>query len=116
MMSTSPLSTQVTDTARGCPADGMPVALERRAAHEWTHIGGAVTDERGYAEDLLGEQEELTPGTYRLTFDAGTYFAANAMQGLYPVIRVVFDVGQDGERYHLPLLLSPHGYSTFRAY
>ena len=54
------------------------------------------------------------PGTYRLTFDAGTYFAANNLQGLYPVIRVVFDVTRDDDHYHLPLQLSPHGYSTYR--
>lgn len=112
----STLSTQVTDTAKGCPADGMPVALERRTAHEWTHIGGTVTDEYGRADDLLFNQTPLTPGTYRLTFDAGTYFAANGVQSIYPVIRVVFDVTDDQEHYHMPLLISPHGYSTYRGF
>lgn len=111
----STLSTQVIDTARGGAADGMPVALEQRTAHEWTHIGGTVTDEQGRADDLLDDsRKDLEPGTYRLTFDAGTYFAANNMQGLYPVIRVVFDVTREDDHYHLPLQLSPHGYSTYR--
>lgn len=109
----SNVTTQVFDTTRGQPADGLPVALERHDGQAWKHVGGAVTNDSGLTPDLM-LAGELARGTYRLTFDTGTYFAANDMTGFYPVIRIVFEVAQDHEHHHLPLMLSPYGYSTHR--
>jgi len=106
------LTTQVFDTTQGRFADGLPVALEQHTGEAWEHIGGGVTEEDGSIDGLLPEGEDLERGTYRLTFDTGTYFAANALSSPLPVVRVVFEVARDGERLHLPLALSPHGYST----
>lgn len=108
----SKLSTRVFDTARGRPADGLPVALERHTGEDWRHLAGDVTGEDGRVEDLLPPGAELERGTYRLTFDTGTYFAANDMAGIYPVIRVVFEIQRDGVEHHVPLQLSPYGYAT----
>lgn len=108
------ITTQVIDTTRGTPADGIPVALEHRASHDWEHIGGGTTDEEGRVEDL-GHPDggELPAGVYRLTFDTGTYFAANEIDGLFPVVRVVFEVKSSTPSYHLPLVLGANSYSTY---
>lgn len=110
----STLSTQVIDTSRGMPAEGLPVALERHDGDHWVHLTGTTTNEDGGITDLLPDDSPLKRGTYRLTFDTGTYFAANAETSFYPVVRVVFEVQQTDEHHHLPLMLSPYGYSTYR--
>jgi 5-hydroxyisourate hydrolase len=108
------VTTQVIDTARGMPADGLHVALEHRGAQGWAHVSGGTTDDAGQVEDLVPAGRELGEGVYRLTFDTGTYFAANELDGIYPVVRVVFEVRGEDTRYHLPLILGLTGYSTFR--
>lgn len=110
----STLSTQVIDTSRGGPVDGLPVALERHDGELWRHLTGTSTDEEGRIEDLLPDGTPLTRGTYRLTYDTGTYFTANEQPAFYPVIRIVFEVQDDHEHHHIPLLLGPYGYSTCR--
>jgi 5-hydroxyisourate hydrolase len=108
------ITTQVIDTTRGTPADGIPVALEHRGAHGWEHIGGGTTDEQGRVEDL-GHPDggpDLPEGVYQLTFDTGTYYAANEIDGIFPVVRVVFEVKSDTS-YHLPLVLGAHSYTTY---
>ena len=109
------ITTQVTDTTRGAPADGIPVALEHRGAHGWEHVGGSTTDELGRAEDMAHPNgpQELAPGIYRLTFDTGTYFAANEIDGLFPVVRVGFEVKEGASSYHLPLVLGANSYTTY---
>ncbi len=110
----STLSTQVIDTSRGIPAEGLPVALERHDGEQWVHLTGATTDDDGNIPDLLPDETSLERGTYRLTFDTGTYFAANAEVSFYPVVRIVFEVQHTDEHHHLPLMLSSYGYSTYR--
>jgi 5-hydroxyisourate hydrolase len=107
----SSVSTHVLDTARGRPASGVQVWLEREKENEvWVEVASGVTDNDGRVKDLLPQGE---PGNYRLVFDTGSYFAAMGTRTFYPSIRVVFTVESD-EHYHVPLLLSPHGYSTYR--
>ena len=109
------ISTHVLDTARGAPAKDMSVHLERHeSSGEWRIVGAGRTDQDGRCNELLPDGEKLLPGVYRLAFDTASYFAALGAHGLYPIVQVTFSV-RDGEtHFHIPLLLSPHGYTTYR--
>ena len=107
----SGITTHVLDTARGCPAAGVPVLLERAVDADWTAIGRGTTDADGRANDLTSAPQE---GRYRLTFDTGAYFRATGQEGFYPEVSVTFAVQSGQDHYHVPLLLSPFGYSTYR--
>ena len=111
----SGITTHVLDTARGRPAAGVPIVLEvKDAGGEWREIGRGETDADGRAKALLHEGFALAEGQYRLTFDTETYFAAGGAQGFYTEVVVSFVVRDAGAHYHVPLLLSPYGYSTYR--
>lgn len=111
----SRISTHVLDTARGKPAAGVPVRLERQdSSGKWMRVGSARTDQDGRCGELLPEGETLREGIYRLAFDTDSYFAASNEQGLYPVVEVTFRVRNGESRFHIPLLLSPNGYTTYR--
>ncbi len=109
----SSISTHVLDLARGGPAPGVPVVLERLEGEAWVPVTRGVTDADGRVKDLVPRGGEAT-GTYRLTFETGAYFAAIGTRGFYPFVPVVFHVPAPGEHYHVPLLLGPYGYSTYR--
>ncbi len=104
----SAITTHVLDTARGVPAVGVPVRLERMDAAGCTEIARASTDASGRASEL--GPALIEPGTYRLVFDTGAYASAT----FFPEVTVTFTVADDGGHYHVPLLLSPFGYSTYR--
>jgi 5-hydroxyisourate hydrolase len=104
----SGITTHVLDTSRGRPAEGVPVLLERAIDSGWEPAGRGTTDADGRVSELL--VSPLEPGRYRLTFDTGSYLEA----GFYPEVSVTFVVGHGEEHYHVPLLLSPFGYSTYR--
>jgi 5-hydroxyisourate hydrolase len=108
----SGISTHVLDTSRGRPAEGVPVRLERRQDGGWRALGSSRTDRDGRARDLVPGSAET--GTYRLTFDTAAYFASAGVEGFYPVVEVVFEVRDPAQNHHVPLLLSPFGYSTYR--
>lgn len=110
----STISTHILDTARGRPAPGVPLTLERRDGDAWTRIGGGTTNDDGRVRTLLDEGNTLDPGTYRMTFDTDAYFRAQRILGFYPVVYVIFTIQAADEHYHVPLLLSPYGYSTYR--
>jgi 5-hydroxyisourate hydrolase len=105
----SAITTHVLDTARGRPAAGVAVALERGG----TVLARGATDPDGRLRDLLPDGP-LEPGRYRLVFDTEGYFAAEGTEAFYPEVSVVFRVREGGEHFHVPLLLSPFGYSTYR--
>jgi 5-hydroxyisourate hydrolase len=106
----STLSTHVLDTANGRPAAGVAVTLERQDGAAWEAVGAGVTDADGRVRDLLPAGSTLSQGDWRLTFDTGAYFSA----GFYPQVTVVFRVADAGQHHHVPLLLSPYGYATYR--
>ena len=108
------ITTHVLDTARGTPAAGVTVILEMRQASEWSPIGRGVTDASGRLMTLT-EDRPLAPGTYRLTFDIATYHRDQGVtKPFFPEVRIAFNVRDIKEHYHVPLLLSPYGYSTYR--
>lgn len=104
----------VLDTTTGKPAAGVPVRLQRaRRAGDWADLADGVTDAEGCIPSLLPESEILPAGDYRLLYDTRRYFETQGVRSLYP--RICIEVTIDrSERYVLPLLLSPHGYSTYR--
>ena len=110
----SGITTHVLDTARGRPAAGVPVVLEIESRGEWKALGRGITDADGRIRQLLPTGATLAAGTYRLTFDTQSYFASQGIEGFYPQVSVVFIVRDPAQHYHVPLLLSPYGYSTYR--
>jgi 5-hydroxyisourate hydrolase len=105
----------VLDTARGCPASGVHVTLEQIDANEsWRVVGRGVTDGNGRLRSLLPESIDVVPGRYRLFFDTGPYFEAQGIRAFFPHVIVTFEVSETAGHYHVPLLLSPFGYSTYR--
>jgi len=111
----SGISTHVLDTARGKPAARVPLRLERQdAAGNWQQIGAGETDNDGRCAQLLPDNERLREGVYRLTLDTGKYFAAQDIAGLYPVVEITFTARAGDTHFHIPLLLSPNGYTTYR--
>jgi 5-hydroxyisourate hydrolase len=110
----SGITTHVLDTARGRPASGVPVLLEIQEENGWREIGRALTDNDGRARELLPPGSTPTTGIYRLTFGIETYFRTRGIDGFYPEVTVVFHVRDANQHYHVPLLLSPYGYSTYR--
>jgi 5-hydroxyisourate hydrolase len=101
------LSTHVLDTGAGEPAPGMPVRLERAHDGGWLEIAAGLTDDDGRLRDWVPD-DEWHAGTYRLTFDTA------ARSVFFPEVSVVFFVAQPARHHHVPLLLSPYGYSTYR--
>ena len=111
----SGISTHVLDTARGRPAAGVEVALARRtAAGGWEELGRGRTDDDGRVGALLPEGTPLAPAEYRLTFALGPWFESRGVEAFYPEAAVVFRVRDPAQHHHVPLLLSPFGYSTYR--
>jgi 5-hydroxyisourate hydrolase len=107
------ISTHVLDTARGRPAADVPVTLSHRGSDgAWSVLGRAVTDTDGRIKEL--SQGDLAAGVYRLDFDTAHYFVQLGISGLYPEVSVVFILQNPGEHFHVPLLLSPFGYTTYR--
>ena len=108
------LSTHVLDTTRGVPAWGVPVRVEARIADgTYRLVGSATTDKDGRVKSLLYPAERLEPGEYRLTFDTDTYFGTQGDVGFYPRVTIHFVV-RAATHHHVPLLLSPYGFSTYR--
>ena len=110
---TRTLSTYVLDTALGRPARAMDVTLERINDDGTTTVGGGTTNAEGRIASLA-TSAILTPGTYRMRFDTEGYFTASGRQTFYPEVAIHFRIGTGAEHYHIPLHVSPFGYSTSR--
>ena len=107
------ISTHVLDTSRGKPASGVLVTLECCMVDgTWSPVGHGETDADGRLRIL--ETDTVEKGTYRLTFDVGTYFRERHVETFYPEAIIIFNVSEGGQHYHVPLLLSAWGYSTYR--
>ena len=110
------ITTHVLDTSVGAAAVGIPIRLERHHEDGWHSVGIGITGADGRANplDSLDEAkpEPLPKGDYRLTFQVAAYFKARGVKAFYPFVQVTFSVGEIKD-YHVPLLLSPFGYSTY---
>jgi 5-hydroxyisourate hydrolase len=110
------LSTHILDTAQGRPAAGVAIVLSHlglEGNHEWQEVGRNVTDNDGRCRTLLGEAS-LHAGLYKLHFSVASYFAAQRLDGLYPWVEITFVVRDPSQHYHIPLLLTANGYTTYR--
>ncbi len=108
------ITTHVLDIAKGAPARGVRVKLERVAADGWELVGEGETDMDGRVASLVAPDVALIPSTYRLTFDTHSYARKNLFECFFPEVQLVFDVKDSSQNYHVPLLFSPYGYSTYR--
>ncbi|HEX8465201.1 MAG TPA: hydroxyisourate hydrolase [Abditibacterium sp.] len=108
----SGLTTHILDTSRGVPAAGVAVRLEVRVAQDWHSLTEVSTDADGRAR-LVASNTDLQPGDYRLCFEVENYFVDEAVQAFFPLVQVIFRVSER-RHYHVPLLLSPFGFSTYR--
>jgi 5-hydroxyisourate hydrolase len=109
----SPLTTHVLDTARGLPAEGVPVELEIAEDGAFRPLAAGRTDADGRLRDLL-PPGGLRAAVYRLRFDVDAYHAALGVRGFFPVAELIFRVDEPERHHHVPLLLSPFGYTTYR--
>ena len=128
----STLSTHALDTATGRPAAGLRLILEHQQQPEqwrafasehflqaaaepvWTLLARGVTNADGRCPDLLPAGAQLAVGIYRVSFDTAGYFAVRELQGFYPLAQITFEILATDEHYHVPLLLSPFCFSTYR--
>lgn len=111
----SPITTHVLDTSQGKPAENVQVRLEKQEnPQNWITLAQKKTNHDGRIPDLLPPEHNLQPGTYRLTFETGHYFQQQNLNTLYPYVCVVFQLNSNQEHYHIPLLISPFSYSTYR--
>lgn len=110
----SQITSHVLDTSSGKPAANLPVKLCQWHDGQWRELAQSNTNDDGRCGALLADDFELQPGRYRMFFDTASYFQQQQQQGFYPYVEVVFELQQTDEHYHIPLLLSPYGYSTYR--
>jgi hydroxyisourate hydrolase len=108
------ITTHVLDTALGKPAEGIMILLQKPIAEDqWEDIADGVTNPDGRVPNFMKEDQKIAPGIYRMLFKTKAYFEKLSVQGFYPEVPVIFEI-RDTEHYHIPLLLSPFGYSTYR--
>jgi 5-hydroxyisourate hydrolase len=110
----SAITTHILDLSTGRPAAGVAVELEAEAANGWTLVGCGTTDADGRLRTLMPSGAPLVPGSYRLIFHTRPYFDRAGTRSLYPRIVIVFEAVSGEAHYHVPLLVSPFGYSTYR--
>lgn len=110
----SPITTHVLDTSAGRPAAGIAVRLSRREGEAWFELGRSVTDADGRVMDGLIDPSDYKGGHHRLSFEVAAYFESHAVEAFYPNVTIDFVVDANEAHYHVPLLLNPFGYSTYR--
>jgi len=112
----SGISSHVLDTSRGKPAEGITVHLEinggNPATPSWINVGSGTTNSDGRIPGLVSDA--IKPGHYRINFLVADYFAADNVESFYPIVRIEFEIKDISQHYHVPLLLNPFGYSTYR--
>ncbi|ODM89239.1 5-hydroxyisourate hydrolase [Orchesella cincta] len=110
---TNPLTSHVLDTAVGRPAVGVSITLSKYEGNGWREISKKLTNTDGRVGNLISS-EEFTPSRFKLTFDTLAYYESRGEKTFYPYIDVVFEIERPEEHYHVPILLSAYGYSTYR--
>jgi len=116
-----PITSHILDTTLGKPAQGVALHLEQKqagqghtASAQWVSLGQGLTNADGRVETLLPPSHVLQSGVYRITFDVASYFRAINTKSFYPEVTIVFEVERPEQHYHVPLLINPYAYSTYR--
>lgn len=110
----NPLSVHVLNLQDGLPSSEVKVSLEEQKNGKWVQLSQATTNEQGRIPALYPEGKKLEEGMYKVTFKTGDWFKAHKQKSFFPEVPVIFEVDGSVEHYHIPLLLSPYGYSTYR--
>jgi 5-hydroxyisourate hydrolase len=110
----SSITTHILDISRGRPAVGIEVSLQIRSGDAWTELGKGLTDANGRCATLLAETVAIESGTYRLLFNIAPYYEPQHTETFFGEIPIVFEIRHPEAHYHVPLLISPFGYSTYR--
>jgi 5-hydroxyisourate hydrolase len=108
------ISTHILDTELGRPATEVAVSLARLMDGAWIVVNESTTDTDGRCKYLLPEGVALLAGIYRVHFATASYYTSKGLKGLYPYVEVVFEITDGGQHYHIPLLLTANGYTTYR--
>lgn len=109
----SQITTHVLDTSIGKPAYGITIKLFEFIADEWIEKASGITNKDGRIGNLIPANDTLTFGTYKMVFDTKHYFEAHKIEVFYPSVEIIFNL-HTIEHYHIPLLLNPFGYTTYR--
>lgn len=109
----SQITTHILDTTKGKPATGVRISLYQQHNEDWKEIGIGTTNNDGRVSDLLKKDALLDLGIYKMRFETGEYFDKQGIQSFYPFVEIIFTITTK-EHYHIPLLISPHGYNTYR--
>lgn len=110
----NPLSVHVLNLENGLPSPGVEVTLEKHQGADWQLLAQGTTNEQGRITELFPSQQPFEAGEYRVVFKTGAYFKQAGRETFFPQIPVIFQVKQTDQHYHIPLLLSPYGFSTYR--
>jgi 5-hydroxyisourate hydrolase len=110
----SAITTHVLDTALGKPAAGVRIKLERKDGDKWLLVGGGATDADGRLKTLMPDGVRPQPVEHRISFAIGEYFEKRGQRTFFPSVEITFLVSAPEEHHHVPLLVSPFGYSTYR--
>jgi 5-hydroxyisourate hydrolase len=108
------ITTHILDLSSGKPASGVRVALVRVENTKHTPVGSGVTDADGRLRDLVPKASKINAGVFELTFETGTYFRSRGVEPFHPRVTVVVEITDPAQHYHVPLLISPYGYTTYR--
>jgi|SRR6187431_2496840 len=109
----SQITSHILDTTKGKPAQGVSILLFLQQNNEWKEIGRSITNSDGRVTDLLEKNAVAQQGIYKLKFETKSYYDQQAVTSFYPFVEIVFEI-TGAEHYHVPLLLNPFGYSTYR--
>lgn len=109
----SQITTHILDTTKGKPAAGVTITLLQQAGDNWQEIARGVTNDDGRIANLLPKETQLEMGVYKMKFFTKEYFAQDGTANFYPIVEIIFDVATT-DHYHVPLLLNPFGYATYR--
>ena len=109
----SQITTHILDTTRGKPAQGVTIILSQQKGEDWNEMARGQTNADGRIADLLPKETLVEKGIYKMTFLTKPYFEAFQVNSFYPFVEICFDI-QTSEHYHVPLLLNPFGYATYR--
>ncbi|MFV5491123.1 hydroxyisourate hydrolase [Acinetobacter sp. ASP199] len=112
----NPLSVHVLNQETGLPSANVTVTLEAQQGEKWVKLNEAKTDSNGRIKEFYPKDTALQKGIYKVTFKTGDWFKANNQRTFFPEVPVVFVIDGNLEHYHIPLLLSSYGYSTYRGY
>jgi len=109
----SQITSHILDTTKGKPAQGVTILLFQQQNNDWKEIGRSTTNSDGRVTDLLENDVTMQAGIYKLKFETRDYYERQSIKTFYPFVEIIFEI-TGSEHYHVPLLLNPFGYSTYR--